>query len=499
MARLKAPRPFPPGTYPAVIVGSGPGGLQLSYALRRLGVTHAVLSADTGPGGMFLRFPLFQRLITWSKPYPPTDRRGRPYEWYDWNSLLADTPALRGLVPRFMDGTSAFPSRAEMARGLVAFAERTGVRVRYRCRWEGTRRNTDGFVLTTSDGEYRCHIAIFAIGEAKPWKPPIPGLDLVPHYVETKAANHYKGKRVFIIGKRNSAFEVADALLPWARQLILASPRPALLSILSYSTAGVRARYLVPYEDHVLGGGTFTLDAAIESVEKTATGYRVHAKGSTAGGEWHFDVDEVIAATGFTAPLGDLPALGLATTGQTLVPALSPFWESTSVPGLYFAGSITHGAVGLRKHGIPSMSGGVAGFRHNARVLATHLARTHFAVEVPRPALEADAVVPYLLAEVSHAPELWNQRSYLARVVSFTQDRGIMDDGIVPLAHFVDSQGPNAVAVVVETDTTGDHHPAVYLRHAGHVSEHVLPSDPLLSFESARHETELRSLLAEFL
>ena len=45
-----ADRPFPPGAYPVVVVGSGPGGLQLSYALDRLGVRHAVISADDAPG-----------------------------------------------------------------------------------------------------------------------------------------------------------------------------------------------------------------------------------------------------------------------------------------------------------------------------------------------------------------------------------------------------------------------------------------------------------------
>ncbi len=499
MARLTANRPFPPGTYPAVIVGSGPGGLQLSYALRRVGIEHAVLSADPGPGGMFLRFPLFQRLITWSKPHPPADRQAQPYEWYDWNSLLADDPAHRGLVPTFMDGTSAFPSRAEMEAGLAAFSNRTGLQVRYACRWEGTRLDEDRVALMTSDGEYHCRVAIFAIGMAHPWKPPIPGLETVPHYVETKPPQHYAGKRVFIVGKRNSAFEVADALLPWARQIILASPRPTVLSILAHSASGVRARYLVPYEDHVLGGGTFIFDAAIESVERTAQGFRVHAKGTTVSADWHLDVDEVIAATGFTTPLGDLPALGLATTSQGRIPALTPFWESTSVPRIFFAGSTTQGAAGLRKHGIASMSGGVAGFRHNARVLATYLARTYFGIEPPRPVLEANKVVPYLLSEVTRAPELWNQRSYLARVISFTQDRGIVDEGIVPLAAFVDGSGPDAVGIVVETDTTGDHHPAVYLRRAGRVSEHVLGSDPLFSFETAAHRAQLENLLAELL
>jgi phytoene dehydrogenase-like protein len=43
----------PPGEYPVVVVGSGPGALQTAYALSRLGVEHAVISQDDSPGGMF--------------------------------------------------------------------------------------------------------------------------------------------------------------------------------------------------------------------------------------------------------------------------------------------------------------------------------------------------------------------------------------------------------------------------------------------------------------
>ena len=137
-------RPFPPGRYPLIVLGSGPGGLQLSHALSRLGADHALLSEDDRPAGMFHRFPFFQRLITWTKPYAPAERRTRRYEWFDWNSLASDDPSLKALVPQFMDGTSYFPSRAEMQRGLEAFAERAGIRVRYGCTWESTRREDDG-------------------------------------------------------------------------------------------------------------------------------------------------------------------------------------------------------------------------------------------------------------------------------------------------------------------------------------------------------------------
>jgi thioredoxin reductase len=486
-------RPFPPGRYPLIVVGSGPGGLQVSYFLRRYGVEHAVISEDAGPGGMFLRYPLFQRLNTWSKPYAPVERGTRPYEWYDWNSLIGDTPEHRSTVPGLMEGVSYFPSRGEMAGGLAAFAERTGLRVRYGCRWERTRRDDEGFVLGTSDGEYRAPILVFAVGMAQPWKPPIPGLEAAPHYVETKPAREYAGKRVFIVGKRNSGFEVADALLPWARQIILGSPRPPVISIIQIGS-GVRAKYLVPYEDYVLSGGLIILDASIERVERVGDGWRVQTAGERTG-RLAFDVDHVVAATGFTSPIRDLRELGVATFSQDRLPRMTPWWESMSVPGIFFAGTITQGAMGLRKHGSAGNSATVAGFRHNARVLAEHLAQERFGALIPRPEVARDQLVPYLLYEARCAPELWNQQGYLARVMILDGQRGVRDGGIQPVAAFVDAPGPDAVAMTVELGTSGEPNPAVYLRRDGRVSEHVLPPHPLLNYESDAYRAELAGLL----
>jgi thioredoxin reductase len=484
----------PPGEYPVVIVGSGPGGMQVSYSLSRLGVDHALITADEEPGGMFRRFPFFQRLVTWSKPFAPVERGTRRYEWYDWNSLLGDEPQQRALVPQFMDGTSMFPARSEMESGLLEFVQQTDLPIRYGCRWEGTRQEGDGFVVETSDGEYRCRAAVFAVGMAEPWKPDTPGMDNVPHYVETEDPKEYRGQRILLIGKRNSGFELADGFLPWARQIMLVSPRPARLSVIVHSTAAARARYLQPYEDHVLAGGTFSLDAAIERVEREGGGWRVHAKGTTRPGDLVLDADRVIACTGFTTPLGDLPELGVATFHQNRLPAQTPYWESTTVPGIYFAGAITQGSIGLKKYGVPSNSAAVHGFRYNARVLAEHLARTRFGVETPRRTIPPGEVVSYLLEEMTTAPELWHQQSYLARVLTVADDR-IVEETVMPLAHFVDEAGPDAVAAAVETDNTGDVHPCVYVRRGGKVKEHVLQGAPLHDFTGSEHRAQLEGLL----
>jgi thioredoxin reductase len=488
VSRRTDERPFPPGDYPVVVVGSGPGGLQASYCLSRLGVEHAVISREDAPGGMFRLYPILQRLLSWSKPDAPAEQGTRAYEWFDHNSLLADEPDSQALVPAFMDRSFMVPSREEMERGLDAFASRARVSVRYGCIWEGTRRDGDGrLVLTTSDGEYRARAVVFAIGVTTPWLSPIPGIETVPHYVATRAPADYRDRRVFVIGKRNSGFEIADGLLPWARQVILGSPRSVQTAVIAQAT--VRVRYLQPYEDAALGGGTFALDLAVERIERNERGWRILGNGTTRSGPIDLEVDEVIAATGFSTPLLDLGDLGVRTVAQGRIPALTPYWESEPGSGIYFAGNATQGAPGLRKHGVGAASAAVHGFRYNARVMARHLAATHLDVDVTEERVEGD-VVPYLLEELTTAPELWAQKSYLARSVSVD---GASD--IVPLAHFVDAGGPNAVAVAVEMDATGETYPAVYLRRNGEITERILPPHHLNDFRGPEHEGELRALL----
>jgi thioredoxin reductase len=499
-------KPFPPGRYRLIVVGSGPGGLQLSYSLSRLGVDHAVLSDDPAPGGMFRRWPIFQRMLSWTKPHTGVARTSRAYERFDWNSLLADDEQHRAVMPALMDGTSYFPSRPEMQKGLETFAERTGIRVRYDCRWESTKiipspaggggqGGGQDFILTTSDGEYRAPVVVFAVGVAQPYRPPIPGLEQAPHYGDLRSVESYRDRRVFIIGKQNSGFEIASGLLPWARQLVLASPSPTKLSVDTHTLVGVRARYVQPYEDAMLAGGVLILDTTIEGVARQGDGYTVHTRSAHGGRELPFDADDVIAATGFVTPLRDLPALGVATFGQSRLPAQTPFWESATMPGMFFAGTITQGAAGLKKHGIPSNSGAVQGYRYNAQVLARHLAETKFGVAARREQIHAAALVPYLLEQVSNGPELWHQRAYLARVINLDRDTGITNAGIVPLQSFLDSGGVDAIAATLESNGQGNPYPVVYVRRDGSVAEHAMPPDPQLDFRGPDYSGELRAIL----
>ena len=486
-------RPFEPGDYDVVVVGSGPGGLQTSYCLRALGVRHAVLSRDDCAGGMFQRFPIFQRLITWTKPDAPVERTSREYEWYDHNSLLADEPELKALVPGLMDRAFDLPARAEMEAGIAGFAKQAGIDVRYECEWESTRVEDDGrLVLVTSDGEYRARAVVFALGVTEAWKADVPGLEHAAHYVDTRDPARYEDRDVFVVGKRNSGFEVAQGILPWARSITLGSPRPVQTEALALSA--LRTRYLHPYDEYMRGGpGTYVIDVTIERIERDGERFRVFTRGTTWDGQLEFDVDDVIAATGFRTPVRDLPDLGLVTVADGRIPALTPFWESVSLPGAYFAGNASQGARGLGKRGAGASSSAVNGFRYNARVLAQHLAEKldgHVPSREP-----VDDVVTFLLHELSVAPELWVQKGYLCRVVS-SADGAYVDDGVQPVAHFLDAPGPDAFGATVEVDEDGTILPTLYVRSSGEIREHQLAPHPLHDYEGEAYRNQLAGIVS---
>ena len=221
----------------------------------------------------------------------------------------------------------------------------------------------------------------------------------------------------------------------------------------------------------MLGGGVTILDAAIDRVERSGEdGLTVHVRRTDRDEALAIEVDEVIAATGFTTPLQDLPALGCAVAGQSRLPVQTPWWESATLPGVFFAGTITQGARGLRRHGVPSNSGAVHGARYNARVLARphrpdpvrHASR---AARCSPRAAAIDHIAPgadRVARSCSTSAATWHGCSLP------DGSGGLRDDGTQPLAHALDSADRRfALAVTLEADGSGAIYPVLYARRGG--------------------------------
>jgi len=78
--------------------------------------------------------------------------------------------------------------------------------------------------------------------------------------------------------------------------------------------------------------------------------------------------------------------------------------------------------------------------------------------------------------------------------VTIDPRRGIRDDGIVPLEHFLDDP-TDGIAVTLELDFESAIHPVVYVRRSGHVRDVALEPNLARSYQSARYHQELELLV----
>ena len=491
-------RPFPPGDYDVVVVGSGPGGLQTSYYLTRFGIDHAVISADPSPGGMFRRFPFFQRLLSWTKPYAQLAHDSREYERYDWNSLIAFEPENRAVMPPLMDGSSEFPSRPEMEQGLrpLRGAHRPARPVRDAL---GEHRRPTGSASSSTPRTATTVRRVSSSRSAPPSRacPRRPASSSPPTTPTPGPRSRTRASASSSSASRTPASSWRPACSSGPAPSSSPRRKAAQLSVNLHSLDGVRARYIQPWEDAQLGGGVFILNASIERLERSERrDHRAHAPLRQTAPPFAVEVDEVIAASGFTSPLRDLEALGVSTFGRSGWPSLTNAYESATVPGIWFAGTITQAVGGIKKYGIPANSGAVHGHRYNNRLLVESVVQRLTGRVPERPEVDPERVVDLLLEAVSTAPELWHQKSYLARAISRDPDGRVRDEGIVSLAEYVDVAGPDGVAITVETDATGDIHPAVYVRQRGRVdTDNVLEHEPLHDFRTDGHRSQLRDMI----
>jgi thioredoxin reductase len=451
-----------------VIIGAGPGGVQLGLTLgeikrrTRAEFSYRIVEKESQPGSFFSRFPVHGRLISNNKLYSGRSPESRFSERFDWNSLITED---REILARNYS-RDFYPHRDVITQMLRDLCERYRVPVDYEVDVTNLRREPDGgFLVETDSGEVRARFAVVATG-LKPAVSTIPGIEHATPYDTIKPAEHYRDKRVLIIGKGNSGFECAKDILNEAAAIMIASPSPVRLAYQTHYVGNVRSVNGILIENYQLKHNAAILDCDITSIERVTDSYRVDVAYKHAHGEREtLEFDAVIAATGFTGNFDFLDEAIKPVKLHDKFPDVDGVFQSRDIDGLYFCGALTHG----HDYRSFSSSGFIHGFRYNALILARHLAERLGAVEA-RARISPDEFAGQLLQEFEEDAGIYLQPGYVGRCY-LRSGNGTWTDMGYRTRRWFEAEPVSGVTLLLATLEYGDVHssPDVLriLRHPG--------------------------------
>lgn len=287
------------------VIGAGPIGLELAVALKQANVDYVQIDAG---------------------------QIGATMMWYPLEMVFhssADRIAIAGVPIQVPDQQK--PKREEYLAYLRAVVQQFALEVRTYERVESARRLDDGtFELQTTKGTYHVDKLVLAIGAMHaPRLLGIPGEDAphVSHYFHEPHA--YFGKRLLIVGGRNSAVEAAircqragaNVTISYRGAEIDPSVKFWLLPEIRGMIRDGRVRFLPRTTPVEIRRDTVLLD----------TGEEV-------------DADFVLLLTGYRQDPALFEMLGVDLQGDARKPRYDETTMETNVPGVFVAGTAISGS-----------------------------------------------------------------------------------------------------------------------------------------------------------
>jgi len=416
-----------------LVIGAGPGALQLGYELNQFGhkEDYLILERASVAGSFFEKFPIHRKLISINKVNTGYADSPKNLRW-DWNSLLT-----RDGTSRFQEfDTDFFPHADSMVSYLSNFAITHDLPVFYNTNVTNITRSAtkNRFEVETDQGEvYTCDYLILGTGLNRSHEPDIAGIDLCQNYTELCLENDdLIDKDILIIGKGNSAFETAEELIPLAANLHLVSPNYLRLAWDTHYPGDVRAinnnildMFFLKQQSAVLNGTVTLIEAGCEGklrvqIQYTEDGYTVD-----------YEYDRVITCCGFkfdtelfSEPV--MPELGY----ENKLPLVTAEWESVNVGQMYFVGALSQ-SNDYRK----SASAFVHGFRFNARTLAKILAAKLTGqswTAISRQVEDLDSLLREIYKLVDTSTSLWHMFDSMCDVFVLTDEGTVEHHSDIP-------------------------------------------------------------------
>lgn len=419
--------------YENVIVGAGPAGLQMGYHLQQAGRSYLILEAGEQAGTFFERFPRHRTLLSINKRfnrYPELEFNLR----HDWNSILSDRSG-----PRFTSySEELFPHADDLVRYLNDYARAFALNLRVRARVCSVQpRPEGGFRLTDESGRtYHADRMFLATGAVRPWVPPdVEGIDLAEGYEDHSIDRAgYVGQRVAIIGRGNSAFEVANHLAGHAAMIHLIVARRVKFAWNTHYPGDLRAinntvidMYHLKSLHAMLGLDVRAIRKRDDSTFELQTEERVAHWDPPVIRHNSYVYDRVIRCTGWRYAPSELfePGSGPRLDRRGRFFELDASWQTT-VPGLYCIGT------SMQCRDRKAATSFIHGFRYNVRTLFRLLEERHYGVAYPTfrvqidDTSDLDRLTDTLLRRVSTTSALFQQFGVLCDAMVFRNDEMVV-------------------------------------------------------------------------
>jgi thioredoxin reductase len=386
-----------------IIVGAGPGGLQLGYFLGCAGIDYCILERAPSAGSFFETYPVNRRLLSINKVNTGFEDSEKNLRW-DWNSLISENLEL--LFGQY--DQAFFPAADSFVRYLGEFCRQMRLQARFNCNVTSIERQGTLFKLSTALGEeFTSELLVISTGSPVPYTPEINGVGFAEQYGQhDRSVLSSKNKDILIIGKGNSAFETAEELLPYAARVHLISPSYLRWAWQTHFPGNLRQINSPFFETFLLKQQNAVLNGTIHSIERVNDKLAVSVSWSENSTCARLFYDRAILCTGFvmdTAPFAESARPDMAFNGK--LPALTPRWESRNVPGLYFCGSLMQ-ANDYKK----SASAFIHGMRYNCQVLGrfleTRLTQRPYPTE--RVPMHAEQLFARMYRRIRRASSLWH-------------------------------------------------------------------------------------------
>lgn len=291
----------------SIVIGAGQAGLSASYHLTRLGISHVVLDSDAEPGG------------AWQHRWDALTMR----DVHGVAELPGDTPPPRD-GQRANVVVPAYFAAYERAHVLPIIRPVTVDRVD----------DEDGVLVTRAgEREWRSRTLVNATGTwTHPFLPHYPGMETFLgeqlHTIDYPGPEHFRGKRVLVVGGGASAVQFLGALAPITDTLWVTRREPVWRTDDFTPEAGAAAVALVeqrvaqglPPQSVVSVTGLMLREQEREAERLGAYSARrpMFTRIEPDGVRWadgSFErVDVILWATGFRPAIGHLAPLHLRST-----------------------------------------------------------------------------------------------------------------------------------------------------------------------------------------